>query len=72
VGVDCISPPGHSAFSDARGLINFANELREMSQKPVGIKLCVGNPVEFAEVVYAMVEKNTYLDYICVDGGEGG
>jgi len=72
MGKDCLSPPGHKAFSDARGLIRFASELREMSQKPVGIKLCVGNPVEFAEVVAAMVEANTYLDFVTVDGKEGG
>jgi glutamate synthase domain-containing protein 2 len=71
-GKDCISPPGHTAFSDARSLIQFANELREMSQKPVGMKLCIGNPIEFAEVVAAMVESKTYLDFITVDGKEGG
>jgi glutamate synthase domain-containing protein 2 len=72
VGRDCISPPGHKSFSDARGLVRFANELREISQKPVGIKLCVGNPIEFAEVVAAMVESKTYVDFVTVDGKEGG
>ena len=47
--------------------------LRELSDgKPVGFKLCVGNPIEFCAVVQAMVEKKIYPDFITIDGGEGG
>lgn len=72
VGEDCHSPASHTAFSNARELIRFASELRNTSRLPVGIKLCIGNPREFAEIVYAMREADTYLDFVTVDGGEGG
>ena len=36
---DCISPPGHSAFSNPKELCHFVGKLRELSDgKPVGIK----------------------------------
>ncbi len=72
-GIDCISPSQHSEFSTPAGLLDFAARLREMSgDKPVGIKLCLGHPWELAAVVKAMVEKNQFLDFITVDGSEGG
>jgi len=70
---DCDSPGRHSAFSDARGLIRFVEELRSLSGgKPVGFKLCLGRPVELATIVGAMVEMEMYPDFITLDGGEGG
>lgn len=73
LGKDVISPPSHTAFSDARGLIRFIYTLRELSGgKPVGIKLCVGHQHEFQELVNAMVEEQNYPDFIVVDGAEGG
>jgi glutamate synthase domain-containing protein 2 len=73
VGKDCISPSSHSEFSTPGGLLDFADRLRQMSGgKPVGIKLCLGHPWELAAIVNAMVEKQQYLDFITVDGSEGG
>lgn len=70
---DCISPPGHSAFSTPREMLEFAARLRELSGgKPVGIKLCVGQPHEIFAVMKAMLATGTHLDYIVVDGAEGG
>jgi len=72
-GEDCISPPRHNAFSDARGLLRFVQQLRDLSGgKPIGMKMCVGRPVEVATIVAAMVEIQIYPDFITVDGGEGG
>lgn len=72
-GVDCNSPPSHSAFKDAPGLISFIKTLRDGSGgKPVGFKLCVGRAEEFCAIVHAMVDADTYPDFITVDGGEGG
>ncbi|MAH85349.1 MAG: FMN-binding glutamate synthase family protein [Rhodospirillaceae bacterium TMED8] len=72
-GTDCISPSYHSEFSTPSGLIDFSSKLREMSGgKPVGIKLCLGHPWELASIVKAMVEKKMFLDFITVDGSEGG
>ena len=73
VGVDCISPPAHSTFSTPIGMIEWAAQLRELSGgKPVGIKLCVGQPHEVFAVMKAMLETGIRLDYIVIDGAEGG
>ncbi|MCL7744838.1 FMN-binding glutamate synthase family protein [Guyparkeria hydrothermalis] len=67
------SPPAHSAFDSPQGLIDFIEELRELSDgKPVGIKLAIGRKSEFLAIGKAMVERGIYPDFITVDGGEGG
>ncbi len=73
VGVDCISPARHSAFSTPLEMMTFVAQLRDLSGgKPVGFKLCVGQPWEFMGVVKAMLESGTVPDFVVVDGGEGG
>lgn len=72
-GKDVISPPAHSAFSGPKGLLQFVQTLRDLSGgKPVGFKLCIGQPSEFIAICKAMVETNILPDFITVDGGEGG
>ena len=72
-GRDCISPSTHSAFSTPRELLEFAAKLRELSGgKPVGIKLCVGQPHEMFAIAKAMLASGITLDFVCVDGAEGG
>ncbi|MDR3374671.1 MAG: FMN-binding glutamate synthase family protein [Ancalomicrobiaceae bacterium] len=73
VGLDCISPSAHSAFSSPRGLLDFIAELRRLSGgKPVGFKLCVGHRWEFLALCKAMLETGITPDFIVVDGAEGG
>jgi glutamate synthase domain-containing protein 2 len=73
VGVDVLSPTFHSAFSTPLEMLGFIAQLRRLSGgKPVGFKLCVGDPIEFMAIVKAMIETGTYPDFIVVDGGEGG
>jgi glutamate synthase domain-containing protein 2 len=72
-GADCISPPGHRAFSTPVEMMHFIAELRRLSNgKPVGFKLCIGHPWEFLAVCKAMVETGITPDFIVVDGSEGG
>ncbi len=72
-GLTIISPPSHSAFSDAKGLLEFIQKLRELSGgKPVGFKLCVGDTNEFEEICAQMNVLKIYPDFITVDGAEGG
>jgi glutamate synthase domain-containing protein 2 len=72
-GNDIVSPPSHSAFTNPLELMDFIKLLREKSGgKPIGIKICIGNKSEFIAICKAMVKTNTYLDFITVDGGEGG
>lgn len=67
------SPPYHKAFSDAEGLLNLIQQMRELSGgKPVGFKLCVGSKQEFEDICKAMVKTQILPDFITVDGGEGG
>ncbi|MEA2946209.1 MAG: hypothetical protein QOI40_1539 [Alphaproteobacteria bacterium] len=73
MGVDCISPAGHSAFSNPVGLMQMIGEMRRLSGgKPAGFKLCIGHPWEFLGVCKAMLETGIYPDFIVVDGKEGG
>ena len=54
LGHDVLSPPAHKAFSDPIGLLKFLRRLRELSGgKPVGFKLCVGDPTEFLAICKA-------------------
>ncbi len=72
-GTTVFSPPFHSAFSTPIELLSFVKKLRDLSGgKPVGFKLCVGRKTEFLSICKAMVQLNTYPDFITVDGGEGG
>ncbi len=72
-GKDILSPPTHSAFTNPLELMEFVQLLRKGSEgKPIGIKICIGNKSEFLSICKAMVETKTYLDFITVDGGEGG
>lgn len=71
--VDCVSPASHTAFSTPREMVRFWQQLRELSGgKPVGFKLCVGQPWQFMAIVKAMIEENNYPDFIVIDGAEGG
>ena len=73
VGVDCISPPQHSAFSSPIGLLEFLDGLRQLAGgKPVGFKLAIGHPWEWFAVAKAMRETGILPDFIVVDGSEGG
>ncbi|MBP9150649.1 MAG: FMN-binding glutamate synthase family protein [Flavobacteriales bacterium] len=70
---DVLSPPSHSAFSNAEGLLHFVQQLRELSGgKPIGFKLCIGKEKEFTDICEAMLTTGIKPDFITVDGGEGG
>lgn len=72
-GTTVQSPPGHTAFTDAEGLISFIELLRERSGgKPVGIKLCIGQQKEFEALCERMLEHQSFPDFITIDGAEGG
>tara|TARA_Y100001934_G_scaffold168881_1_gene200794 strand:+ start:59631 stop:61262 length:1632 start_codon:yes stop_codon:yes gene_type:complete len=70
---DCLSPRSHSAFSTPIEMLEFAAQMRDLAGgKPVGLKLCVGQPHEVFALMKAMLETEIYPEYIVVDGGEGG
>lgn len=73
IGVDCVSPSSHSAFSTPVEMMLFIARLRELSGgKPTGFKFCLGHPWEWFAMVKAMLETGITPDFIVVDGAEGG
>jgi glutamate synthase domain-containing protein 2 len=73
MGVDCVSPARHSAFSTPVELLQFVARLRELSGgKPTGFKLAIGHPWEWFGIAKAMHETGILPDFIVVDGAEGG
>lgn len=73
MGQDIISPPHHSAFNSPVEFTYFVKKLRDLSGgKPIGFKLSIGNKSEFLSICKAMVETGIFVDFVTVDGGEGG
>ena len=73
VGKTVFSPTYHTAFSTPLEMTAWVTQLRELSGgKPIGFKICIGEPREFMSIVKAMIETGVYVDFIVVDGGEGG
>jgi glutamate synthase domain-containing protein 2 len=73
LGVDCVSPASHSAFSTPVGLLQFVDLLRTLSGgKPTGFKLAIGHPWEWFAIAKAMVATGITPDFIVIDGKEGG
>ena len=73
MGKDCISPAGHSAFSDVSSLLDFVESLAETTGLPVGIKSAVGQLNFWRELAEIMQkDPGRGVDYIAIDGGEGG
>ena len=70
---EILSPQTHSAFKTNIELLEFINNLRGLSNgKPIGIKMCIGNPNEFKELTQAMQNMQMYPDFITIDSGDGG
>jgi len=70
---DVHSPPGHTAFKDEVGLMNFIKQLRDLTGgKPIGFKLCIGKEEEFINLCKTMNSTGIAPDFITIDGGEGG
>jgi glutamate synthase domain-containing protein 2 len=72
-GETVYSPAAHSAFSTPIDMLEWLTQLRENSGgKPVGIKLCVGQPHEVMALGKAMAKTGLHPDFVTVDGAEGG
>lgn len=73
IGKDCISPASHPEFDTPVGLLEFIQQLRELSGgKPVGMKMCLGKRSEFLSICKAMIKTGIKPDFITIDGAEGG
>ena len=73
MGQDVLSPIAHSAFHNPLTLLEFIQQLRELSNgKPVGFKICIGQHAQFLSICKAMLSTGIIPDFITIDGGEGG
>lgn len=71
-GVDCASPSRHEVFSDVDSMLDFVELLAAETGLPVGIKAAVGNLEFWDQLVAHMADDTRGVDFVTVDGGEGG
>jgi glutamate synthase (ferredoxin) len=71
-GRDCISPAAHPEFDDVDSLLDFVERIAGATGLPVGIKSAIGESSLWSELAEAMVSGERGVDFITVDGGEGG
>ena len=72
MGEDCVSPSSHREFSDVDSMLDFVERLAEKSGLPVGIKSAVGEQQFWQDLARQMANTERGVDFITVDGGEGG
>lgn len=73
-GVESDSPNRHEEIDDWGDLLDMVARVREVTGKPVGIKIVVGRVDPFAEFFDLILHRGpaTAPDFITLDGGEGG
>ncbi|SNS19845.1 Glutamate synthase domain-containing protein 2 [Geodermatophilus pulveris] len=71
-GVDCISPSRHAEFSDTDSMLDWVELLAAETGLPVGIKSAVGDMAFWHELTGLMATTGRGVDFVTVDGGEGG
>lgn len=72
MGVDCISPPNHTQFRDVDSMLDFVEMIADRTGLPVGIKSAVGEEAFWVELCGRMSDGQRGVDFITIDGGEGG
>lgn len=72
MGQDCLSPNSHSSFHDVDSMLDFVESLADATGLPVGIKSAVGQSSFWSELAKQMETTERGVDFIAVDGGEGG
>ncbi|NVJ97020.1 MAG: FMN-binding glutamate synthase family protein [Alphaproteobacteria bacterium] len=74
VGEAAISPNRHLEMNDVDDILDMVIHVREVTGKPVGLKMVVGGD-EFLTDLFAAVKKRgaeSAPDFITLDGGDGG
>ncbi|WP_430398310.1 FMN-binding glutamate synthase family protein [Ferrovibrio sp.] len=68
-----ISPSRHPEITDVRSLVNFIGRVRDVTNKPVGIKMALGDE-RFIDALFEYLRERPMEapDFIQLDGGEGG
>lgn len=71
-GRDCVSPSRHAEFSDTDSLLDWVELLAAETGLPVGIKAAVGDLQFWYELGDLMRDTGRGVDFVTIDGGEGG
>ncbi|NYG59989.1 glutamate synthase (ferredoxin) [Nocardioides daedukensis] len=72
-GVDCASPSRHTAFNDVDSMLDFAEMIAAETGLPVGVKSAVGDFEVWDQLVAKMAaDRGRGVDFVNIDGGEGG
>ena len=71
-GVDCASPSRHTEFGDVDSMLDFVELVADATGLPVGIKSAVGDFSFWDELAARMAGGQRGVDFVNVDGGEGG
>ena len=69
---DCISPSSHNTFRNADEMLDFVELIAGETGLPVGIKSAVGDSKFWEDLARLMVDGARGVDFITIDGGEGG
>ncbi|MBL4694100.1 FMN-binding glutamate synthase family protein [Candidatus Gracilibacteria bacterium] len=70
---DIVSPPRHIECDTTVNTVKFIAKVQSLANdKPVGIKLTLGNEKEFREMILEMKKQDVLPDYMDIDGSEGG
>jgi glutamate synthase domain-containing protein 2 len=72
LGRDCASPSGHATFGNVDEMLDFVEQIAEATGLPVGIKSAVGESKFWSDLAHQMVTTDRGVDFINIDGGEGG
>jgi glutamate synthase domain-containing protein 2 len=72
LGKDCISPAAHTAFRDPDSLLDFVESVAAATGLPVGIKSAVGEIAFWRDLARLMDTSGRGVDFVTIDGGEGG
>ncbi|GAA1987194.1 FMN-binding glutamate synthase family protein [Kitasatospora viridis] len=72
VGKDCASPSRHTAFGDVDSMLDFVELLATETGLPVGVKSAVGEMGFWQELATLMSRGDRGVDFVTIDGGEGG
>ncbi|MCL7490296.1 MULTISPECIES: FMN-binding glutamate synthase family protein [Streptomyces] len=72
LGEDCASPSRHTAFGDVDSMLDFVELLATETGLPVGIKSAVGEMEFWQELAALMARGDRGVDFVTIDGGEGG
>lgn len=71
-GQDCISPSRHTEFHDVDSMLDWVEMVAQATGLPVGVKSAVGDLTFWEDLAAAMREGTRGVDFVTIDGGEGG